>query len=239
MQPDLTSLAVLQEDLGWHARECFADVTNDSQLIMDFSQMSCYCLCVASKLEASGAEWFESYTRRHVTAMKGITCVQSLRAYHGPSCSLLIKQIILGMVLFQWRYQSLCPAMGFSIQLSSVNFGVSGLSNAKQLVSPDCHFCILKELCSSVRVHFYSALTHSWSCPHTSWQVSLILCRWASIQRLPLLSLQEAHMFFWYFLQVFLMDTWSISEDKTQSPEAVFRSESFTISFDDSESQEV
>ena len=34
--------------------------------------------------------------------------------------------------------------MGFGLQLSSVDFCASGLSNAKQLVSPDYHFLHLK-----------------------------------------------------------------------------------------------
>ena len=48
------------------------------------------------------------------------------------------------MVLFQWQYHRLCPAMAFRLLLSSVNFGASGLSDAEQLVSPDCHFSHLK-----------------------------------------------------------------------------------------------
>ena len=48
------------------------------------------------------------------------------------------------MVLFQWQYQHFCPALGFSLHVSVVNFGVDGLSNAEQLVSPDHHLVHLK-----------------------------------------------------------------------------------------------
>ena len=76
--------------------------------------------------------------------MKGIMYVQSLKAYHGPSCSFLLESVIVGMVLFQWKYQILCHAIGFSFQLSSVNFGASSLGNKEQLVSPGCHFLHVK-----------------------------------------------------------------------------------------------
>ena len=48
------------------------------------------------------------------------------------------------MVFFQQHGQSLCPAMGFSLWVSSVNFGTSGLYNVEQLVIPDFHFLHLK-----------------------------------------------------------------------------------------------
>ena len=79
---------------------------------------------------------------------EGIACVQSLKAYNDPSCSFLIESVIVGVILFQWQYLSLCPAMGFDLCLSSVNFGASGLSNGGPLVSPDCHFPHLKGFCS-------------------------------------------------------------------------------------------
>ena len=70
--------------------------------------------------------------------------MQSLKTYNGPRCSFLIELVIVGMVLFQQQYQGLCPAMGFSFWLSSINFGADSLSNAEQLISPDHHFSYLK-----------------------------------------------------------------------------------------------
>ena len=52
----------------------------------------------------------------------------------------------------------------------------------------------------------------SWSCPHISWWLLLILFSWASIQGLLLLSLQEAYTLFWYLLWAVHMDTSSVSE---------------------------
>ena len=125
--------------------------------------------------------------------------------------------------------------MGFGLLISSVNFGTSSLSNAEQLAGPDCNFLHLK----GVEVFCNSAFPlHSDTfmvMPHISWQLSLILFSWTSIQRLPLLSLQEAHTLFLYFLQAVLTDTSSVSEHEMQFPEAVFRSESCTFSLDDSE----
>ena len=46
------------------------------------------------------------------------------------------------MLLFQQQYQSLHPATG--LQLSSVNFGASGLSSGEHLVSHYCNFSHLK-----------------------------------------------------------------------------------------------
>ena len=43
-------------------------------------------------------------------------------------------------------------------------------------------FHISKELQSSARAHFCSDLMISSLCPHTSWQLSLILIKWASVQ---------------------------------------------------------
>ena len=77
-----------------------------------------------------------------------------------------------------------------------------------------------------------------WSCLHMSWWLLLIIFSWASIQRLPLLSLQEACSLFWYFLWAVCMDTSSVSEHKMQSPEAVSMSELSTFSLDDSGSEE-
>ena len=78
----------------------------------------------------------------------------------------------------------------------------------------------------------------SWSCPHTSWQLSLILFSWASVQMLPLLSLQHALTLLWYFLQAVCMDTSSVSEHEMQSSEAVSKLESATFSLDELESSE-
>ena len=82
-------------------------------------------------------------------------------------------------------------------------------------------FHISKELQSSWREHFCSALMYSWSCLHMPWWLSLILFIWPSIQRLPLLSLQETHILFWYLLWAIYMDTSSMSEHVMQSLEAV------------------
>ena len=65
--------------------------------------------------------------------------MQPLKTYHSPSHSLFIEMVIVGMVLFQQQYQSLCLAVGFDLQVSGVNMGVSGHCSAEQLVSPDCH----------------------------------------------------------------------------------------------------
>ena len=140
------------------------------------------------------------------------------------------------MVLFQQQYQSLCLAMGFGLWLSGVNFRTSSLSDAEQLVNHN--FCTSKELWSSAKVHFYSALTQSWSCSHASWWFSLILFSWASIMRLPLLSLQEAHTHLWYLLWSVHTNTSSVSEHVMQCPEAVSMSESSTFSHGKSESDE-
>ena len=75
---------------------------------------------------------------------KGLTEMQFLKAYHSPNHSLFIELVIVGMVLFQQQYQSLCPAIGFSFWVSGVNFGASGLSDAEKLVSPDSHILYLK-----------------------------------------------------------------------------------------------
>ena len=128
--------------------------------------------------------------------------------------------------------------MGFGFWVSGVNFKASGLGNAEMLASPDHHFCISKELQSSARVQSSSVLTLLWSCLHTSWWLSPILFSWASVQRLPLLSPQEAHTLFRYFLQTVCTTTLSVSEHKMQSPEAVSILESATFSLGDSESNE-
>ena len=99
------------------------------------------------------------------------------------------------------------------------------------------NFYISKELWSSIRAHFHSVLMLSWSCPQMSWQLSLILFGWASVQILPLLSLQEAKTLFLYFLGAVHTDTSSVSEHKMQSPEAVSWLESSTFSLDDSKSE--
>ena len=97
---------------------------------------------------------------------------------------------------------------------------------------------IPKELWSSTRAQSHSVLMLLWSYPHTSWWLLLILFSWPSVQRLPLLSLQEAHTLLWHFLWVVHMATSSVSEHETQSPEAVSISESSTFSIDDSESED-
>ena len=99
-------------------------------------------------------------------------------------------------------------------------------------------FHIWKELQSSIRVCFCSAVTHSWSCPHMFWQFSLILFSWASTQRLLLPSLQEAHTLFQYLLCAVWMETSSVYEHEMQSSEAVSMSESPTFSLSESESDE-
>ena len=54
------------------------------------------------------------------------------------------KWIMVSMVLFQWQYQSLCPAMDLDLWVSGINLGVHGCCNAEQLVSPDHHPMHLK-----------------------------------------------------------------------------------------------
>ena len=66
---------------------------------------------------------------------------------------------------------------------------------------------ISKELQSSARAWSHSVWTLSWLCPHMAWQLLLILFSWASLWRLPLLSLQEAHTLFQYFLWAVWMVT--------------------------------
>ena len=100
-------------------------------------------------------------------------------------------------------------------------------------------FHIPEELWSSAKVQSHSVLMLLWSCPHMFWQMSLILFSWASIQRLPLLSLQEAHTLLWYFLQAVHMGTSSVPEHDMKTPEAVSMLESSTFSLNDSESEEV
>ena len=65
--------------------------------------------------------------------------MQPLKTYHGPSHSLFIEIVIVGMALFQQQYQSLCPAMGFSLWVSGVNLGACDHCNVDQLVNPDHH----------------------------------------------------------------------------------------------------
>ena len=77
---------------------------------------------------------------------KGITQMQHLKTYHGPSHSLFIEVVTVSMVFFQQQYQSLHSAMGFDLQVSGVNLGVSGHCNVEQLVSPDHHPMHLKEI---------------------------------------------------------------------------------------------
>ena len=60
-------------------------------------------------------------------------------------------------------------------------------------------FCMSKELQSSTRAHFHSVLWLSGSCPHTSWLLLLILFSWASIQRLPFLSLHVGSLYGHHF----------------------------------------
>ena len=50
----------------------------------------------------------------------------------------------------------------------------------------------------------------SWSCPHMAWWLLLILYSWVSVQRLPLMSLQEAHILFQYIYQVVCIVTSSV-----------------------------
>ena len=77
--------------------------------------------------------------------------------------------------------------MSLCLWLSGINFGASGFSDAEQLVSPCCHFCISKEVQSSTRAHFCSVLKILWSFSHMSWWLSLTLFHWVSVQRLLLL----------------------------------------------------
>ena len=97
---------------------------------------------------------------------------------------------------------------------------------------------ISKELWSSTRAWSHSVWMLSWSCPHMAWWFSLILFSWASVQRLPWLSLWEACDLFWYFFWAVQMVTWSVSQHVMQSLEAVSISESATSSLDESESDE-
>ena len=99
-------------------------------------------------------------------------------------------------------------------------------------------FCISKEVWSSAKAPFSSVLTILWSFPHMSWCLLLILFCWVSIQKLLLLSLQEAHTLFLYFLQAVQTDTSSVSEHEIQSPKAVSMCESYTLPLDNPELEE-
>ena len=128
--------------------------------------------------------------------------------------------------------------MGFGLWLSSVNLEPVASVMQRSWSVLTVIFHISKELQSSARACFHSVLMLSWLCPHTSWWLLPILFSWASIQMLPLLSLQEACTILWYFLWVICMDTLSVSEHETHSPEAVSLSESATFSLEESETDE-
>ena len=102
VQLDVTSRAVLKDGLHWHAGKCLADVTCYSQPVMHLSQVGGYGLCVASQLEAPGAEWLQPHTSKCIAVMEVITQVEPLQAYHGPSHSFFIEMVVVGMVLFYW-----------------------------------------------------------------------------------------------------------------------------------------
>ena len=75
---DLTSGVVLKDSLCQHTGKCLTDVTCYSQPIMYLSQVGSYGLCVASKLEAPGAEWIWPHTSGYVEVTKCTTQVESL-----------------------------------------------------------------------------------------------------------------------------------------------------------------
>ena len=106
------------------------------------------------------------------------------RAYHGPSCSFLIESVTVGMALFQWQYQSLHPAMGFSLWLSSVNFGASGLTMQSSWSVLTCHFLHLKRV----------AVLHKSTIPLCSNTLMVMSPHFLVTVTDPFqLSLQEAH----------------------------------------------
>ena len=71
-----------------------------------------------------------------------------------------------------------------------------------------------------------------------AWWLSLILFCWVCVQKLLLLSLQEACTLFLYFLWAVHADASSVSKHERQSPEAVSMSEWSTLPLDNSELEE-
>ena len=157
--------------------------------------------------------------------------MQLLKTYHGPSHSPFIEMVIVGLVLFQWQYQSLYPAMDFGLWVSGINLGVSGHCNVEQLVSPDPHPRHLKGAAVFPKTTIPLCLnTLMIMFPHclvvfvNPFQLSLV-------QNLPLLSLQEAGTLSQYFLWAVCTVTLSVSKQVMQSLEAVSISESTTSSW--------
>ena len=209
----LTAWAVLQTALHRHAGKWLTEVESDGQLVMDFPEMGGYHFSVASQLEAPGAELFYHHTGGHIEASKGIAQMHVPKAYHGPSHSLFIEVVIVGVVLFQQQYRGLYLDMGFGLWVSGVNLGVSGHSNAEQLVSPDLYPVHLKGvavfnkssilLCLNALMvmsphglvavvdHFQSRGFLCWayrkpipSSRQFVWSLHLCLSTWCSLQRL-------------------------------------------------------
>ena len=123
--------------------------------------------------------------------------MQPLKTYHGPSHSLFIETVIVGVVLFQWQYQSLFPAICFGFRVSSVNLGVSGCCNVEQLNSPDHHPMHLKGVVvfckSEIPHHLNTVMVVSPTWPGSCCQSFSVE---PPVQRLPMLSLQEASSFY-------------------------------------------
>ena len=118
---DLTSWVVLQDDLHWHVSKCFANVTSISQLIVDFSQMDSYYFHVVPSLKYQGQNDFSLTPANTLEHQKASLVCSPWR----PTMGLVvpfIELVIVGVILIQWQYQSLCPATGFGLWLSSVNF---------------------------------------------------------------------------------------------------------------------
>ena len=127
--------------------------------------------------------------------------------------------------------------MGFGLQVTGINLRVSG-SCCKQLVSPDHHPAHFKGVALFHKSAILLSLNvlmvvspYSLAAVTDPFQLSLS-------QRLPLLSLQEAHTLFCYFFWAVFMVTLSVSEQVMQSPEAVSVSELAISSLDESESDE-
>ena len=119
-----------------------------------------------------------------------------------------------------------------------MDFGATGLCDAKQLVSSDHHLPHLKVLSVFGQSMFHSDLKMARSWPHMSWWLSLILFISVSIQSL-LLSLQDILTLFLYFFWVVFTDTSSVSEQERQSLEAVSKLQSAMFSLGDPESEDV
>ena len=175
----------------------------------------------------------------YVWALKHVIWMDSLQPYHCSSWALLIEMIESGMILFQQLYQPFCLAICLSFGTHWWTLEPLAPVTQSNWSVLTVIFCILKDFQSLARAHFYSDLMIARSWPHMSWQQSLILFIWASIQSLPLLSLQDTLTLFLYFFVAVQMNTSSVSDQERHSPEAVSRLESAMFPLDKSDSEDV